>query len=276
MIDPKEVKRPKTRGKLRKFLGKRYFILKRRWKWFRLKDNFAVVQKELFDHEVMEHSTILLRKLKDVEMQYQYNKITNLKLAIERIDSVVIDPGQTFSLWYLVGKPSKKRGFLKGLVLNNGTIGYDYGGGLCQLGNLLYWMVIHTHLTVTERWRHGYDVFPDVNRKLPFGSGATLSYNYIDFQFKNNTENSYQLHLYLSEDRLHGKVLSNAKPSHFFEVYEDYHLIKHQLWGGYTRHNRLNRRKFDVAGNLLADETMVENHAIMMYEPLLKAQGESS
>ena len=95
----------------------------------------------------------------------------------------------------MVGNPSKRKGYLKCLVLNNGKIGYDYGGGLCQLGNLLYWMVLHSPLVVTERWRHSFDVFPDVNRKLPFGSGATLSYNYIDLQFKNPTKHNYQIKL---------------------------------------------------------------------------------
>ena len=39
-------------------------------------------------------------------------------------------------------------------------------------------MTLHTPLQVTERYRHSYDVFPDADRKLPFGSGATCAYNY--------------------------------------------------------------------------------------------------
>lgn len=41
-------------------------------------------------------------------------------------------------------------------------------------------MALHTPLTVTERHRHGYDVFPDAERTIPFGSGATCFYNYGD------------------------------------------------------------------------------------------------
>lgn len=43
-------------------------------------------------------------------------------------------------------------------------------------------MVLHSELTVIERWRHSFDVFPDVNRTIPFACGATLSYNYVDLQ----------------------------------------------------------------------------------------------
>ena len=49
------------------------------------------------------------------------------------------------------------------------------GGGLCQLSNLIYWMTLHTPLTITERYRHSYDVFPDSNRTQPFGSGEPAS-----------------------------------------------------------------------------------------------------
>lgn len=273
MLWSKQVAKPIKRGKLRKYLGKRYFIAKRRLKWLKTAATYAKTRQENhLKHQVFEHSSILLRQLKDVDMQYQHNKIQNLRLAIEKIDGVLIRPGETFSLWYLVGNPTKCRGYLKGLVLTNGQIGYDYGGGLCQLGNLLYWTILHSPLTVTERWRHGFDVFPDVNRKLPFGSGATLSYNYIDLQVKNETKEDYQLHLYLSEERLHGVLLASVQPNRRYEVYESDHAIQHEYWGGYTRHNRLSRKIFDKkTDELLTDELITENHAIMMYEPLLES-----
>ena len=117
MIDSKKVEKPEVRGKLRKFLGKRYFILKRRIKWLKVSKNYSKKKVEsLLDHSIIQHSSMLLRPLKDVDMQYQHNKITNLRLAIEKIDTIVIEPGETFSLWYLVGKPSKGKGYLKGLV----------------------------------------------------------------------------------------------------------------------------------------------------------------
>lgn len=84
-------------------------------------------------------------------MHLQYNKITNLRLAVEKLNGSIIKPNQCFSIWHNVGRPTKKRGFLEGLSLHNGKIGKDIGGGLCQLGNLIYWMFLHSELTVTER-----------------------------------------------------------------------------------------------------------------------------
>lgn len=240
-------------------------------KWIKDSKQFSTKRsKRLFDYLVFDHSSTLLRPLKDVDMQYQHNKIQNLRLAIAKLDGVIIKPGETFSLWYLVGNPSKRRGYLKGLILSNGKIGYDYGGGLCQLGNLLYWITLHSSLTVTERWRHGFDVFPDVNRKLPFGSGATLSYNYVDLQIKNTTQEDYQFHIFLSEERLHGELFSNRGLELKYEVYESDHAIQNEFWGGYTRHNRISRKVINKkSGELLSDELVTENNAVMMYEPLL-------
>jgi len=45
------------------------------------------------------NSTPLLRELKDVDMQFQYNKIVNLKLAVKNLDGIIIKPGETFSYW---------------------------------------------------------------------------------------------------------------------------------------------------------------------------------
>jgi vancomycin resistance protein VanW len=226
--------------------------------------------KESLLFEYAAHKTPLLRKLKDVDMYLQINKITNLKLATKKIDHVTIHPGETFSYWKLIGRPSKRRGYLKGMVLHNGSVIAGTGGGLCQLSNLIYWMTLHTPLSVVERHRHGYDVFPDSNRTQPFGSGATCFYNYGDLMIKNNTDQSFQLVVKVTENNLEGAWLSEKTPEMTYEVYEKEHIMQAEFWGGYTRHNVLFRKIYDLQKDLIADEYIVENHAIMMYEPLLK------
>jgi len=48
--------------------------------------------------------------------------VLNLELAIKHIDKIIIQPNEIFSIWKLVGRPSKRKGYLEGLVLNNGKI----------------------------------------------------------------------------------------------------------------------------------------------------------
>lgn len=267
------VQQPIKRSRLRRRLGKEFYSIRRKFQWFKKRNKFAKIQSDtLLDEVVFSHQSFLLRPLKDVDMQLQINKITNLELAIKQLNGLVIKPGQTFSFWYLVGKPTARKGYLPGLVLNQGQIESGIGGGLCQLGNLLFWMVMHSPLTVTERYRHGFDVFPDVNRKIPFGAGATLAYNYIDFQFENTTDMDFQLELYLSEDYLHGNLRTHAPLAFEYELYESDHIIAHQSWGGYTRHNRLIKKVVSKSTKeVISEELKVENHAVMMYEPFLEA-----
>jgi len=217
---------------------------------------------------VFHHKSMILRPLQGVDMQLQVNKRTNLELALKHINGVVIQPGETFSIWKLVGRPTKRKGYLDGLVLKKGQITKGTGGGLCQLGNLLFWIFAHSPLEITERYRHGYDVFPDVNRKVPFGAGATLSYNYIDLQVVNNSEQSFRLSLWIDDTHLNGELFSENELSKKYRIEERNHRIDQQVWGGYSRHNQI--FKLTECNGKVDEILLVENHAIMMYEPFLE------
>jgi vancomycin resistance protein VanW len=209
-------------------------------------------------------------------MQYQYNKIDNLKLAIKNLNHLIIEPGQILSFWKMVGRPSRLKGYKMGFTLNQGKIQPGIGGGLCQLSNLIYWMTLHTPLTILERYRHSYDVFPDENRTLPFGSGATVSYNYIDLQIQNTTAQNFQLHLEVTDTYLEGEWLSDYAVENKYEIIEEGHRIQHEINGIYSRHNSLCRITRNTQNQILKKETITENHALMMYSPLLANQTENN
>lgn len=270
-MKPHHVQKPIKRSKIRQKLGKEYFCLKEQLRWLSRKEKLSKTKnEEPLPFQLMEHQSFLRRPLKDVEMYLQENKVTNLRLASNCISGVVIKPGETFSIWQMVGRPTKAKGYLEGMTLSNGKVTKGVGGGLCQLGNLIYWMAIHTPLTVKKRWRHSYDVFPDVNRKIPFGSGATLSYNYIDLQLKNETNEDFQLSVWLNETHLKGAVYSNQAPEFAYQIEERNHRFVQQWWGGYTRHNEIWRIRTNLVRQIVEEELITENHAVMMYNPLLE------
>ncbi|NLP13472.1 MAG: VanW family protein [Clostridium sp.] len=263
--------KPVKRSRVRITLGKMWYTSLRYFDWYFGKKKYCKkISGELMPNPVFIHKTPLLRRLKNVHMWMQYNKIINLKIAVGRLNSVVINPGETFSYWKLIGRPSAGKGYVKGMVLFNGGFRSGIGGGLCQLSNLIYWMTLHTPLTVTERHRHSYDVFPDSDRKQPFGSGATCVYNYRDLQIYNGTNQPFQLRVYLDDKYLHGEWRTTQKLNQCYEVYEKNHAITHEYWGGYIRHNQIYRKAYNRDKELLCDEFITENHALMMYEPLLE------
>ena len=74
-------------------------------------------KNNVLEHRVKKHQSLLIRKLGDSDVQLQYNKITNLKIAAKEISGIVIKPGETFSFCKLVGLPTKKKGYLMGMEL---------------------------------------------------------------------------------------------------------------------------------------------------------------
>lgn len=271
-MDSQQIPKPRKRSDLRKLVGREYYTAKRRLKWLAMSKLFARPDHNTkLEHTIFTHRSMMLRPLRDVEMYLQHNKITNLRLAIAPLDGVVIRPGETFSIWRLAGRPTARRGFLEGLVLHNGRIEKGIGGGLCQLGNLLYWMALHSPLTIAERYRHGFDVFPDIDRTIPFACGATLAYNYIDLQLRNDTTDTFQIALWLDDEYLNGKILCSRPADTKFEIFETDHLMKLQPWGGYTRHNRIWKRSTSLIDGVTREDLVTENHAVMMYNPLLTA-----
>lgn len=265
-----EIPEPISRSRIRQALGREFHIAKRRMQWLFGPQRWALSRgrEEMF-HEKFRHRSLILRPLSGVDLRLQHNKRRNLALAIAGMDRILIRPGETFSVWKLVGRPSRSKGYLDGLVLKQGRLACGPGGGLCQLGNLLFWIFAHSPLTITERWRHGFDVFPDQNRTIPFGAGATLAYNYIDLQVENKTPYCFSIRLWLDETHLHGVLCCDTDYRFTYAVEERHHVVKQQAWGGYSRHNQIVQIRTDDKCHV-TEKLLVENHAIMMYSPLLK------
>lgn len=265
------VREPKKRSNLRLKLGGAYFSAQRKLRWLSMRKHFARERSgEDLAYQAFSHHTPLMRKLRDVDMQLQRNKVTNLRLACARLDGLLLRPGETMSYWYLIGKPTAGKGYLPGMILRNGGYLAATGGGLCQLSNLIYWMTLHTPLTVVERHRHGYDVFPDANRTQPFGSGATCFYPYLDLMIRNDTQDTYQMRVRVGKTDLEGEWRVSAGPTERYAVVERNHEMRAQYWGGYIRHNELYRQTFDLQGKLLAETPVAVNDAVMMYSPYLE------
>ena len=53
------------------------------------------------------------------------------------------------------------------------------------------------------------------------------------------------------------------------KIEERDHEMRGEYWGGFSRHNKLYRIVTDIEGELIREEFIVENHALMMYSPFL-------
>ena len=237
------------------------------------REKFASVQADsLLPVTVKSHSSLIRRKLGGTGQLLQENKAVNLALAAPHVDKILIRPGETFSFWRLVGNCTARKGYREGLTIRNGVPSSGIGGGMCQFTNLIHWMVLHSPLTVTEHHHHnGVDLFPDFGRKVPFGSGTSILYNYRDYRFRNDTAQPFQLVIWLDEQFFNGELRTTAP------LQESFHIREEESWftrepDGVYRHNKLFRRVcLKSTGKILSDELLLENYAKVVYDPALIA-----
>ena len=209
---------------------------------------------------------ILFRKLHGVDMQLQYNKATNLKLAGKKIDGIVIQPGEVLSLWNLVGRTSKRKGYLEGLTISDSALGKGRGGGLCQIGNLIHYLILHTDLEIVEKHHHSDALFPDEKRRVPFGTGTSIAYKRLDYKFKNTSDGPVQLRIWQDEKMLYGEIRGTKPlPFKYRLVEEDQHYAMED--GVFYRNSKVYRIKTEKeTGQELAKELVLDNHSRVMYD----------
>jgi len=232
-----------------------------------LRDSKRFARQEagvLLAHPLLRHATPLFRRLKGVDPVLFQNKKVNLGLAIEGLRGIVIRPGQVFSVWQGVGKPSARRGFLPGLGIQAGRAVASVGGGLCQLSNALHWLALHADLKVIERHHHSLDLFPDDHRRIPFGTGATLLYNYKDLRLLNTSPITYQFDFELNDQELIVTLRASEPPPHSYEVLERDHEFLERPEGLF-RKNRIVRLKRDARGKLMGEEDLFGNFVQCQY-----------
>ena len=210
---------------------------------------------------------ILLRKLHGVDMQLQKNKVVNLKIASTNIDGIIIKPGEEFSFWKLVGNATKRKGYLEGLVVDNSKLKKGVGGGLCQMANMIHWLVLHTPLEITELYHHSDALFPDEKRRVPFGTGTSIGYKSLDYRFKNTTEFPVQIRVWLDETMLYGEIRSVQPLKEKYKIIEeDNHYAKDED-GIFYRNSKVYRIITDKETKQeIKKELILDNHSRVMYD----------
>jgi len=238
-------------------------------KWLSGKRRFAKIRSETpLGYRAYKHQSVLIRRLGETDLTLQYNKVENLKLAVQKINGILIRPGETFSYCKSVGCATRRKGYLDGMLLLNGEARAGIGGGTCQIANLIHWLCLHSPLTVTERHHHDFDPFPDDGRVVPFGSGATIFYNYVDYQFTNDTDRVFQLLFWFDAKCINGDLRVDEELPYKYHVYEkDHRFVK--AGDSYYRRNELWRDKYYKrgSGDMLESELLQRNNSLVKYIP---------
>lgn len=242
-------------------------ILRRHIKNARSKERFATqLTDEKLPCVLSHHSNILIKTGKGVDPTLQINKVVNLKIASATMNGLVVHPGETFSFFRLVGKVTPKKGYKAGRVIVNDKLVPDIGGGLCNLANTIHLLVLDSPLDVTEFHTHSDALAPDHGKRVPLGAGTSVSYNYIDFRFKNNTDQDFQLLFWFDDERMHGELRSERPIPHAYRIVEDDHHF-HKEGDKFYRVSKIYREVLDKESGILVRRELVwDNHSEVMFD----------
>lgn len=187
------------------------------------KINFANanIEKIAFSH--------LISTIQEIKQGSFYdNKVHNLKIASGKVETVIINPGEIFSFWKVVGSPLEKNGFKTGRTIIKGKVSEEIGGGLCQLSSILYITALKANLEIVERYNHSLDIYKEDERFTPLGSDATVVYSYKDLRIKNNYDFPLQFSLLFEENKIICKLKSEEKIKEctldFIRNYKENHI----------------------------------------------------
>lgn len=214
---------------------------------------------------VKSHTSSILRRLEGVDMELQRNKATNLRIACAKVNGIIINPVETFSFWRLVGEPGEKQGYREGLVINAGKLEKGIGGGLCQLANLIHWLVLNSPLTVTELVHHSDALFPDSGRRVPFGTGTSVFYKNVDYRFKNTTDRPVQLLVWVDETTLCGELRAEHEFPYTYRITEENQGYIEED-GIFYRVSKVFRLTLDKERRIIRRELILDNHSKVMYD----------
>ena len=107
-------------------------------------------------------------------------RTSNLKLAMKKLNGVVVAPGETFSYNKTLGKRTAEAGYKEAGGFAGGKVVQTLAGGICQISSTLYDAVVYANLDIVERHNHMF-----LAGYVGAGKDATVVYGAYDFKFKN-------------------------------------------------------------------------------------------
>ena len=158
--------------------------------------NNIVDEKENVEETLAEFSTTLPNETEARD--------DNVKLACKTLNGTIVKSKKSFSLWKILGCPTKEAGYEKAKTFTSeGEIIKSYGGGICQISTTIYNAVLKVDgLKVTERHEH--------SREVPYledGKDAAVAYNTADLKFENTLEDDIKIEAKIENRKVKIKLI---------------------------------------------------------------------
>lgn len=170
------------------------------------------LQNTLFRDELSSAST---------ECTSNENRNTNLRLACEAINNLVLQPGDIFSFNATLGERTTEKGYKSAGAYIGGQTVDSIGGGICQVASTIYYCALLADMEIVDRTCHMYPV-----SYLPYGMDATIYWGSLDFRFRNNTDYPLRIEAEMSGGYVNIRLVGTDTKDYYvkmeYEIKETY------------------------------------------------------
>ena len=141
------------------------------------------------------------------------NRNTNLGLACEKLNGVVVLPGEVFSYNMTLGERTKENGWKPAASYVGGLTVDTYGGGICQGSTTLYNCVLQADFELVECYPHGY-----ISSYVSPGLDASVNWGTADFRFKNTGNYPVKIIAHREKGKMTMQILGTDEKDYYVEM----------------------------------------------------------
>ena len=138
---------------------------------------------------------------------------TNLRLCCEKIDGIVLLPGEVFSFNQTLGERTKENGWKPAPSYVNGLTVDTYGGGICQGSTTLYNCVLQADFKLVECYPHGY-----ISSYVDPGLDASVNWPTADFRFENTSNWPIKIEAYRKNGKMTMRIYGTDEKDYYVKM----------------------------------------------------------
>lgn len=136
------------------------------------------------------------------------------------------------------------------------------------MANTLNRLVMDSPMTVTEIHHHSDALAPDPNGvRVPYSAGTSVNYNFLDYRFRNDTDQPVQLCAWCDGDFLHTELRTTKEFPFSYRIVEHNHRFHQEDNGRFYRKSKIYREIiYRATGDVVKRELKWDNRSEVMYD----------
>lgn len=131
-----------------------------------------------------------------------FNRNVNLGIAVDKLNGLILQPGESLSYNALLGRRTEEAGFKPAPAYSGTNLVNTPGGGICQVSSTLYLAAMYAELTATERISHGFK--PSY---MAAGTDATVSWPSPDLKLMNSSDYPVKIKADLTDTKVQIRIM---------------------------------------------------------------------